>query len=196
MDKRVIKTKRNIKETFIKMLSSCAFEKISVTELCARGCIGRITFYTYYDDKFALADEIMDDYMKEALDDYHRLQKENNPATQPFEGYLNMLTAILDLYFSHAEFFTHARIEKNPYLYTSFYNRVFENACAYIGRHSRGMQPKYSARRTAVLLCNGFWGIVSDALTDKNLTSQNFARTKKEIFEMYRTVLSSDLFIR
>ncbi len=196
MDKRIIKTKRNIKETFIKMLSTCAFEKINVTELCRRACIGRITFYTYYDDKFALADELMDDYMQEALDDYHRLQKQNNPATLPFEGYLNMLTAILDLYFAHAEFFTHANIEKNPYLYTSFYNRVFGNVLLYLRRHQQSMRPRYSDRRTAVLICNGFWGIVSDALTDKNLSEKAFRQTKKEIFEMYRTVLSSDLFIR
>lgn len=104
MDKRIIKTKRNIKETFTKMLQNTAFDKITVTELCERGCVGRITFYTYYDDKYALVDEIMDDYMKEALDDYHNLQKENNPRTLPLEGYLNMLTAILNLYFNHFDF--------------------------------------------------------------------------------------------
>ncbi|MDD6994780.1 MAG: hypothetical protein SPH68_07090 [Candidatus Borkfalkiaceae bacterium] len=192
MDKRIVKTKRNIKETFIKLLNAKAFEKISVTELCEKGCVGRITFYTYYDDKYALVDEMMDDYMQEALDNYHRLQKEKNPANNPFEGYLNMLSATLDLYFSHVDFFSHAQIETNPYLYTSFYNRVFENACLYVQHHHAGMNPRYSARRTTILLCNGFWGIVSDATAEK----KDFERTKKEIFDMYRAVLSSDLFCR
>ena len=192
MDKRIIKTKRNIKETCIKLLNAKAFDKITVTELCEKGCVGRITFYTYYDDKYALVDEMMDDYVQEALDNYHRLQKENNPANQPFEGYLNMLSATLDLYFSHVDFFSHARIETNPYLYTSFYNRVFENACTYMERHHEGMNPRFSMRRTATLLCNGFWGIASDAVTDK----KSLAQSKKEIFDMYRAVLSSDLFCR
>lgn len=192
MDKRIIKTKRNIKETFTKMLQNTAFDKITVTELCERGCVGRITFYTYYDDKYALVDEIMDDYMKEALDDYHNLQKENNPRTLPLEGYLNMLTAILNLYFNHFDFFSHAQIETNPYLYTSFYNRVFENACSYTQRHHKGMNPRYSSRRTTILLCNGFWGIVSDAVAEK----KNLSESTKEIIDMYRAVLASDLFVR
>lgn len=172
------------------MLQTTSFEKISVTELCNRGCVGRITFYTYYDDKYALADEIMDDYVKEALDDYHNLQKENNPLTLPREGYLNMLTATLNLYFNHLDFFSHTRIETNPYLYTSFYSRVFENACTYVDHHHAGMTPRYSVRRTAILLCNGFWGIVSDLMAEK----QSPADAKKEICDMYRAVLSSDLF--
>lgn len=190
MDKRIIKTKLNIKATFSKMLQTIPFEKISVTELCKRGNVGRITFYTYYDDKYALADEIVEDYVKEALDNYHALQKKNNPLTRPLEGYINMIAAILDLYFDHPDFFKHARIETNPYLYTSFYNRVFENALTYVDHHHDGMTPRYDARRTTVLLCNGFWGIISDALANE----KDFEKTKKEIFDMYRAVLSSDLF--
>ncbi|MGN1052074.1 MAG: hypothetical protein ACI4SH_01630, partial [Candidatus Scatosoma sp.] len=80
----------------------------------------------------------------------------------------------------------------NPYLYTSFYNRVFENACMYMDHHHAGMNPRYSARRTAILLCNGFWGIASDAINAET----SLAQSKKEIFDMYRAVLSSDLFCR
>ena len=34
------------------------FEKITVTELCRAADVSRITFYTYYDDKYALADRL------------------------------------------------------------------------------------------------------------------------------------------
>lgn len=47
-DKRITKTKRNIKNTVIKLLSNTQFEKITVSELCRIGEISRITFYTYY----------------------------------------------------------------------------------------------------------------------------------------------------
>lgn len=35
-------------------------------------------FYNYYSDKYALVEEMFEDYMNEALADYYALQKENN----------------------------------------------------------------------------------------------------------------------
>ena len=65
-DKRIIKTRRNIKSTMIRILQTKPFEKITVSELCREGQISRITFYTYYDDKYALIDEMVADYIREA----------------------------------------------------------------------------------------------------------------------------------
>ena len=49
MDKRILKTKRNLKQTLLSMMDEKPFEKIGVTELCNRAETSRITFYTYYD---------------------------------------------------------------------------------------------------------------------------------------------------
>ena len=64
-DKRVIKTKRNLKRTMIEMICDMPFEKITVSELCRLGETSRITFYTHYDDKYDLAEEIFGDYVKD-----------------------------------------------------------------------------------------------------------------------------------
>lgn len=189
MDKRIIKTKRNIKKTFIELLQKNSFEKITVTDLCERGCISRITFYTYYDDKFALVDEMMNDYFLEALDEYHALQKENNPQNYPLQGYLNMLTAILDLYFNHINFYSHTEINTNPYLYSAFYHSIFQSIYTYLQRHNIGMQPRYSIRKTVILLCNGFLGLITDLPSDVDPI-----RAKAEIVAIYQDVLSSHLF--
>lgn len=50
-DKRITKTKRNIKATLTALLQEMPFEKISVAEICRRGDISRITFYAHYEDK-------------------------------------------------------------------------------------------------------------------------------------------------
>ena len=57
-DRRVIKTKKNLKATLIEMMGEISFEQISITELCKRAEISRITFYAHYSDKYALADDI------------------------------------------------------------------------------------------------------------------------------------------
>lgn len=47
-DRRVIKTKKNLKATLIEMMGEISFEQISITELCKRAEISRITFYAHY----------------------------------------------------------------------------------------------------------------------------------------------------
>ena len=83
MDKRVVKTKRTIKRTLVELLATMPFEKITVTELCRAADVSRITFYTYYDDKYALADELFRDDMAKAEERYRALQAENNPRKIP-----------------------------------------------------------------------------------------------------------------
>lgn len=60
-DKRITKTKRSLKAAMIEMLSKEDFEHVSITELCRQAEISRITFYSHYNDKYALLDEIFDD---------------------------------------------------------------------------------------------------------------------------------------
>ena len=63
-DKRIRKTKKNLKSTLIKMLSELSFSQISITELCKRADTSRITFYSHYSDKYALVDEIFEDMLE------------------------------------------------------------------------------------------------------------------------------------
>lgn len=44
MDKRVIRTKRTIKETLVKLLQKTQFEHITVKTICDEACTSRITF--------------------------------------------------------------------------------------------------------------------------------------------------------
>ena len=102
-DKRITKTKRNIKATLTDILQEMPFEKISVAEICRRGDISRITFYAHYEDKYALTEEIFSDHVQEAYDKYHALQAENNPKNNGFISYQNLLEAILSLYYEYLE---------------------------------------------------------------------------------------------
>ena len=78
-DKRIIRTKHNLKDAMIRMLSIEDFEHISVTELCKEAKVSRITFYSHYSDKQSLLDDIFNDMRSIGREDYYRRQKENNP---------------------------------------------------------------------------------------------------------------------
>ncbi len=191
LDLRVLKTKRNFKDTLLDLLKNTPFDKITVSQLCRQGVASRITFYTYYKDKYALVEEVLQDFAQEAIEDYHRLQAQNNPQRHAFLGYRNMLDCILNLYYNHSELFNLSIGQKNPYLYSAFFRYIFENVENYIELHRATMTPRYSARQTAALLCNGIWGVINECYQSRLPREQIY----NDVHGMYRDILQSNLFI-
>jgi len=190
-DKRITKTKRNLKETMVSLLRRIPFEKINVTGLCKKADTSRITFYTYYDDKYSLISEIMEDYHREAVEDYHKMQELNNPKRNVLTGYFNMLDSILHLYTNHPNFFEMVSSDKNPYLFSAFYQYVFHNVENYIEQHSTKIRAKYPAAMTATLLCNGLLGVINECYK----TKKTIEKMIPAIRNMYKDILMSNLFV-
>ena len=58
MDKRIEKTEKAIKEAFMELRAKKPLEKISIKELCERAYINKSTFYSHYEDIYALSDAL------------------------------------------------------------------------------------------------------------------------------------------
>ncbi len=58
MDLRMEKTEKAIKNAFMELRSKKALEKITVKELCGLACINKSTFYSHYEDIYALSEAI------------------------------------------------------------------------------------------------------------------------------------------
>ena len=188
-DKRITKTKRNIKATLTDILQEMPFEKISVAEICRRGDISRITFYAHYEDKYDLAEEIFSDHVQEAYDKYHALQAENNPGNNGFIGYQYLLEAILSLYYDNYAFFSHTTSSENPYLFSAYFNRMYVSVDSYLRRHTF-LKPRFSFHQTAALICNGLFGVINSCVAD-HLSE---AETRAVLRGMYAVLLNSDMF--
>lgn len=63
MDRRVKKTRRAIKQAFLKLAKDSAVSKIKVTELAELADINRKTFYLHYVDIFAVEEEIQQEFI-------------------------------------------------------------------------------------------------------------------------------------
>ncbi len=191
-DKRVIKTKRNLKATLAALLKEKSFESITVSEICRRGDTSRITFYNYYDSKYALVEEMFEDYVTQAGDGYHVLQLANNPDGNTLGGYKNLLECIMNLYEGNYGFFAQVTPERNPYLFSAFTRHIFAAVEDYIERHTAQMVPRYTPRQTAALLCGGLWSVISECYSGSH--------TREEIYtcvrSMYRDILTSAIFVR
>jgi AcrR family transcriptional regulator len=68
-DLRIIKTDKNIKETFIQLVNEKSFNSITVQDILDRALINRSTFYKHYTDKYNLAETIAQNF----LDEYRNL---------------------------------------------------------------------------------------------------------------------------
>lgn len=57
-DLRILKTEQAIRNAFIKLRAKKPLEKITVKELCSLALINKSTFYSHYEDIYALSEKI------------------------------------------------------------------------------------------------------------------------------------------
>ena len=190
MDKRIVKTKRSIKRALIELLKTAPFEKITVTEICRTAEVSRITFYTYYEDKYALVDEVFIDDMAEAEATYRALQQENNPVKIPAQSYRNLLTCIFSVFEKKDGIFIHCLAKKNPYLHSVCFNHVTRVVEDYVRNHQNALHPKYPSALTAALVCNGLFGLVNEC----GAQGMSFTETKACALDVFEDLLASPLF--
>ncbi len=84
--RRTKMTKALIKESFLDILASTPFDKISVTQLCEMADVNRSTFYAHYEDTRQLLREIENDVLEQIP------VPENIPAIYTENSFLIMLT--------------------------------------------------------------------------------------------------------
>ena len=190
-DRRIKKTKKNLKVTLIAMLSDMPFEQISITELCSRADISRITFYTHYNDKYALVDDIFKDMVQFGSEKYRKMQKENNPERNFVASYRNVLHSILDLYYENYNFFRHTRPDKNPFLAFSYYNYVLKTIETYTSKEGRVLKLRYSAKKIAGFLCYGMVGFINESHAENTPLDQ----IRAEATELLSNILTSDVIV-
>lgn len=71
IDLRIIKTRKNIEQSFMELLVEKPFEKITVQNIIEHALINRSTFYKHYNDKYAVAEQICEKIMKQLTSDLH-----------------------------------------------------------------------------------------------------------------------------
>ena len=192
-DKRIAKTKKNLKNAMIAMLGEKDFEHITITELCRAAEVSRITFYSHYSDKYALLDEIFDDMLKLGTEDYYRRQRENNPTGRLAAGYVNMLDAILQLYSDRFDFFRHTDPEKNPYLASRLYSIVLETVEQHTLHVKKRMRLKYSPRKIAGFVCFGMFGFVNESREENTPMDELLPQARVLLTDLIRSgILTED----
>lgn len=67
-NRRVIMTKRLLKDSLVECMKKKPIHSISIKEICDRAQVNRSTFYRHYDTQFDLYDDIISDVVNDILD--------------------------------------------------------------------------------------------------------------------------------
>lgn len=190
-DRRIRKTKRSLKQALLTLLSQKAFEQITVKDICETSETSRITFYTHYDDKFALLDELFRDFSELAVSRFQLLQEENNPQHHAAVSYCNLLDSVLDFYFQYVDTFESAESGESPYLRFLIYKYILENVERLVEVESGALQPRYSLKKTTWFLCYGLWGFINEARAE----GDDVERIRQETHGILLALLQSEAFV-
>lgn len=187
-DKRIQKSKQKLKETFIQMLQSKTFDQITVTDLCEKAKMSRITFYAHYDDKYDLLEALMQDLLEIAARDFARLQKLNNPEHDCNKTYTNVMDSILNLFVRYKDLLYHASQRRNPYLYYALYQRIYRMVESHIEEGSA--QPLVENRKFTSFICTGLWAYINECNHEQN----DLEQIRRETHMILSGILSSEIF--
>ena len=100
-NKRRKASQGKIKKVFVEMLQVEELERISVSEICKRAEVNRTTFYSNYDDIYALADSLREEIEEGFRELYHdELDNEYNSNDYlPLFRYIQANQILFRLYF-------------------------------------------------------------------------------------------------
>lgn len=193
-DKRIIKTKRNLKRALIALAAEKPFEQITVTELCKAADTSRITFYTHYSDKYELVEEVFRDMRAEASKEFYRLQSENNPNRDEVQSYCNLMDCILDVYYGQSPFFSHAKPQDSYYLFCYLHYYIIENVERYIRRERPDLPERHPVRRMVAFVCSGLWAAIDQGQAEGYSLPEIREQAKQTLRALLKSGALNDMF--
>ena len=123
-DLRVIKTEHLIKNTFIEMVQTLGYQRITVKDLCEKALINRNTFYLHYSDKDALVKALINEALDKFMKNLNPLSIEffTNVITNNLEGFTSAVKKFLEIIYEDIELYRMLLIDE----YLTGYFKNFE----------------------------------------------------------------------
>ncbi len=109
MDKRVIKTKKNLYEGLLEVMKEKEFEDIKISDICDKAITTRSTFYDHFSDKYELLNSLIKD-LKDELN--NSIDSKNKEVKSLKEYYIILIELLLDHIDENAKIYN-AILKKN-----------------------------------------------------------------------------------
>ena len=189
MDKRIEKTKHMIKSAMLNLMKKKSFNKITVKEICENAFTSRITFYTYYENKNELVEDIAADIKDEIMTHYEQLQIKNNASNNIIQAHINIIDSILETeqkYFDNTGYTPHT-ISPEMQLY---YFKYIKQFVAETENRLVKINPKYPEMLFSAFLAGGVWAYIGEA----EASGRSLQDTRNEVKSLLTEILKSKLY--
>ena len=189
MDKRIEKTKHMIKSAMLNLMKKKSFNKITVKEICENAFTSRITFYTYYENKNELVEDIAADIKDEIITHYEQLQIKNNASNNIIQAHINIIDSILETeqkYFDNTGNTPHT-ISPEMQLY---YFKYIKQFVAETENRLVKINPKYPEKLFSAFLVGGVWAYIGEA----EASGRSLQDTRNEVKSLLTEILKSKLY--
>lgn len=189
MDKRIEKTKHMIKSAMLNLMKKKSFNKITVKEICENAFTSRITFYTYYENKNELVEDIAADIKDEIITHYEQLQIKNNASNNIIQAHINIIDSILETeqkYFDNTGYTPHT-ISPEMQLY---YFKYIKQFVAETENRLVKINPKYPEKLFSAFLAGGVWAYIGEA----EASGRSLQDTRNEVKSLLTEILKSKLY--
>lgn len=193
-DTRITRSKRDLRNAFMELIKSQPFEKISVTDICKKAMINKMTFYKHYQDKYALLDDCIKAIAENVYfncvkngDIYKRLND------NPTDFFVDLLNVIMNECYSKKEILLSLVYGNNTSL-----RFVVENCCKniveqLINKLAQSYDFKYPTTVITNFITGGFASVITECLIVPSFSIEKFNEYSRLFFN---DLLSSKLITK
>ena len=191
-DKRIVKTKRELKKTLAELLREKPFEQISVKEICDRSSTSRITCYTHYKDKCDLLNDLFKDFSDRVRESCGEMSDCGDPKNGLTAFLKKLLHGVVECVQENSFLIREIDAEKNSYLTFAFKCYISEAIESALRLLTQKFRCRYKSEEAFAFVRGGF---VSLCVYAVGAHCSQTALEKKMVKLMQDVVESNILFV-
>ena len=193
-DMRTKRTKKSLKKAISALIMQESIEAISVTDICKKADINRVTFYTHYEDKYALLHELLHDII-DLIGYENQLYYQKNKTGDIIKDYTNMIShSIYKICFENKVFIKALSNQENLIFTKMVEEIIVKEGLKHINEINNLVEYKYPNEFIIQFLLGGFSKLVFQyALNENNLSEKDFFIYFNNLFY---SLLKSEIFFK
>ncbi len=156
---------------------------ITVTEICKESNTGRNTFYTYYEDKYALLQDCFREFERETKEAFEERQRTMNPEKELAKSFQNLLDVLIDLRTEYVFLNDFNDLD----MMMMYYHFISESLAKFEETEAKFLADSFDLKQLNSFFALGFWGFLHGNPT---LSTE---QTKKNAHYLIKTLTAGKL---
>lgn len=190
-DKRVTKTKRDLRNALSSLLKSKPYAKITVCDICDEAVVNRMTFYKHYMDKNDLLNDMFD-FARISAGEMDKLKNGEAKCIDIIDCVLPMLRQVVSECVDKKDIIKAMFENESDIIGDVIYNSLHKIAAQVFAVYSL----RHKCRYDQDLICEFFTGGLTKALTSYAATKTDYSKERftSDVISVFEIILKSDIF--